>query len=311
MRLFCLPLASLTILFSFIAGGQPDPASPGNDYVSQIEAARKARDKRFLDKRTSPLGVVAVIKLDAPRVTIGSSPEADLTLSGRSVAPIHAVVVREDAGGESFRWLLKPVGGKIVREAEGTAVTSAELRRGDRYKLGKQFVYFDQLGTLGAVLRAFDPRAEAFDHFRGLSYFPVDPAFRVEAEVLPDGKITPLTITDTQGWSRPGWKYGQVRFRLERRDLALQLWTFKRDPGPQDEFFVAFRDKTSGNESYGGGRYLDIPFVKSGRTYVDFNQAYNPSCAYSSGFACPIPPPENRLPVAIRAGEKAFPHHDR
>jgi len=291
------------------AGGQIETSSPGKDYISGIQAGRKARDKRFRDAKSSPLGVIAITKLESPRLTIGSSPEADLRLTGRSVAPIHAVVVRENAGNETLRWLLKPVGGKVINEQNGVSVETAELRKGDRFLLGKQIVYLDQLGTLGPVIRAFDPRADAFTRFQELPYFPVDPAFRVEAEVLPDPAPTQMTITDTNAWNRAGWKYGRIRFRLEGQELALQLWVFKPDPGAQDEFFIAFRDKTNGVESYSGGRYLDVPFVKSGRTFLDFNQAYNPSCAYNTGFACPIPPPENRLPVAIKAGEKAFDSH--
>ncbi|RPJ57785.1 MAG: DUF1684 domain-containing protein [Acidobacteria bacterium] len=309
MRMHLFLLAPLVMLGLGDQDTQAEDRSPGKDYVPQIQAARKAKDARFRDEKSSPLGVVALIKLDNPRITIGSSPDADLTLSGRSVEPIHAVVVREDLGNKTVRWLLKPVGGKIINEQTREPVESAELRKGDRYLVGKHAVYLDQLGSLGEVLRAFDPRAEAFTQFKGLGYFPVDARFRVEAEVLPDSAPRRVTVIDTNGWSRPAWKYGQLRFRLEGQDLALHLWIFKPDPGPQDEFFIAFRDETNGDESYGGGRYVDIPFVKSGRTFLDFNLAYNPSCAYNTGFACPIPPPENRLPVAVKAGEKALKDH--
>jgi len=309
MRLYLLLLPQLVMLGWGVADAQTDKTSPGKDYVSQIQAARKAKDARFRDEKSSPLGVVAITKLDSPRITIGSSPEADLRLTGRSVEPIHAVVVREPLGNQTVRWLLKPVGGKVMNEQSREPVDSAELRKGDRYLVGKQLVYLDQLGSLGEVLRAFDPRAEAFTRFQGLRYFPVDPKFRVEAEVLPDPAPTPMTVLDTNGWSRPGWKYGRVRFQLEGQELALRVWLFKPDPGSQDQFFIAFRDKTNGDESYAGGRYLDVPFVKSGRVFVDFNLAYNPSCAYNTGFACPIPPPENRLPVAVSAGERTFSGH--
>ena len=309
MRLDLLLLAQLLIVGSVVADAQTEKISPDREYVSQIQAARKAKDERFHDAKSSPLGVVAITRLDSPRITIGSSSDADLRLAGRSVAPIHAVVVREDLGNDRVRWLLKPVGGKVTNEQTRKPVESAELQKGDRYLVGKETVYFDQLGTFGPVLRAFDPRAEAFTRFQGLRYFPVDSKFRVEAEVVPDSAPTPMTVPDTNGWRRPGWKYGQIRFRLEGQELALQLWLFKPDPGLQDQFFIAFRDQTNGAESYGGGRYLDLPFVKSGLTFLDFNLAYNPSCAYNTGFACPIPPPENRLPVAVAAGEKSFSGH--
>jgi uncharacterized protein (DUF1684 family) len=307
-------LSSIVVLMfaSFPAETYGEPASPPDesaDYPSQILTSRRARDERFRNPDSSPLGVVAIARLDRPRTTVGSNPETDLILVAKGVAGIHAEVLRQDVGNGTSRWLIRPVDGQITDERGGPPLVSAELRKGDRYRVGERVVYFDQLGTFGAVLRASDPACPACDHFQGLSYFPVDARFRVEAEVLPAPAPVPTTIADTNGWRRPAWRYGSARFRLEGQDLTLQLWLFKSDAGPQDEFFIAFKDRTNGSESYGGGRYLDVPFVKSGRALLDFNRAYNPSCAYNTGFACPIPPPENRLPIEIPAGEKVYAKH--
>jgi len=302
-----LLLAAFCVLGFAESAAQIETSSSLKGYIVEVESARKARDKRFLDKKSSPLGVVAITRLDGSRVTVGSIAEANLRIPDIEVGPIHAEVLRIQ-NGDQVQWLLKPVDGKIVNEQSGAPVNGVQLREGDLYRLGRHFLYFNDLSTLGPVIRAFDPRAKAFDHFQGLSYFPIDPKWRVDAEIIPEAQPTAITVADTQGWRRAGWKYGHIRFQLEGQSFTLQLWVFKPDPGPEDEFLVAFRDETSGDESYGGGRYLDIPFVKSGRTILDFNRAYNPSCAYNNGFACPIPPPENRLPVPIRAGEKVFPH---
>jgi len=307
-HLILLVLVVVAGLPSSLRGAQSSGGS-ADEYASKIQAARQSRDKRFRDPNSSPLAVVAVARLDRSRTTIGSSPEVDLRLPSAEVAAIHAEVVREEAGGGRFRWLIRPVDGDLRDEQRGATVSSAELRKGDRYKIGEYLVYFDQLGTFGAVLRALDPRCPACADFTGLHYFPVDARFRVRAEVMPDPVMTEMMILDTNGWRRPSWKYGQVRFQLDGRDLVLQLWLFKPDPGPKDQFFIAFKDTTNGPDSYGGGRYLDVPFVKAGQLVLDFNEAYNPSCAYNTGFACPIPPAENRLPVAVRAGEKVYARH--
>lgn len=102
-------------------------------------------------------------------------------------------------------------------------------------------------------------------------------------------------------------KYGELRFQLngkQRRLSVYQSLALLKVPEYADYLMVPFTDKTNGFSSYGGGRYLDLRFadVQSGRVLLDFNKAYSPYCAYSTGYSCPIPPAENQLPVAIRAG---------
>ncbi len=138
---------------------------------------------------------------------------------------------------------------------------------------------------------------------KGLSYFTVDPKFRVKAHLTryesPDTVILP-TSTGTQ---EEYLKYGAFEFTIDGRLCRLIAFkAVKREDG--DSLFVPFRDKTSGRESYAAARYLDIPEVSGSEYIVDFNVAYNPYCAYSDGYVCPLPPQENTLNVEIRAGEK-------
>lgn len=106
-------------------------------------------------------------------------------------------------------------------------------------------------------------------------------------------------------------KYGVVKFRIDGRRQKLTVYRslgLETLPQYRDYLFVPFKDKTSGSATYGGGRYMDLKVsdVKDGNCVLDFNKAYNPYCAYSEGFNCPIPPKENTLLVAIKAGEKNF-----
>jgi hypothetical protein len=108
----------------------------------------------------------------------------------------------------------------------------------------------------------------------------------------------------------PGQVYlpaARVRFATDDGDQQLTLYQ-SESTGPLD-YFVPFRDATSGKETYGGGRYLEVQADRFGRVVLDFNEAYNPYCAYNDAWACPLPPPENWLTVAVRAGERAFPGH--
>jgi uncharacterized protein len=155
------------------------------------------------------------------------------------------------------------------------------------------------------------PHQQRHGHFSGLHYFPPDPAFRVTAEVVPFARPEVVRTATSTGEVRPQLRYAELRFRLGGRELRLTGFT---DPHQHHthELFVPFRDATSGWETYGAGRYLEVELehrasgVHPHTATIDFNLACNPYCAYSPDYSCPIPPAENRLPVAITAGERAF-----
>ena len=148
--------------------------------------------------------------------------------------------------------------------------------------------------------------------FQGLAYWPPDPdyCFELELHEREDRKV--MQVADTSGQQRSLWRWGEFRFELAGRQCTLQA--YKGDPG-EERLFVAFRDETSGRETYGAGRYLDLDprrhLSREGKWVVDFNEAYNPWCAYSEDYACPFVPPENWLQVPIRAGEKKYPLREK
>jgi len=144
--------------------------------------------------------------------------------------------------------------------------------------------------------------------FRGLDYWPPDPAYRYELELHEHSDRQAIEVADTGGRIRKLYRWGEFRFELAGRQCVLQA--YKSDPGGE-EFFIPFRDATSGRESHGAGRYLDLgPDARlpgGSRWVFDLNAAYNPWCAYSDAYACPLVPPENILDVPVRAGEKSYP----
>jgi hypothetical protein len=109
------------------------------------------------------------------------------------------------------------------------------------------------------------------------------------------------------GEIRDGLRYGYIEFDAEGQRCRLQVYRLD-DSGDSGKasLFIPFRDSTSGKETYGAGRYLDLDENTSGIYELDFNRAYNPYCAYGEGYSCPIPPEENRLAIPIRAGEKIY-----
>jgi uncharacterized protein len=151
------------------------------------------------------------------------------------------------------------------------------------------------------------PEAErpAFD---GLPYYPVD-----EALVFDDRVLEPYTgdepsnfqIPTSDGKLRPAHRAGVLRFELGGAPRQLTAYTF--DGGDGESLFVPFLDGTSGTETYGAGRYLDLEPEPHGTYSLDFNLAYHPSCVYDAKFSCPLTPAENRLPIRIEAGERLPP----
>jgi uncharacterized protein len=149
--------------------------------------------------------------------------------------------------------------------------------------------------------------AEARAGFSGLTYFPFDPGARVAAEVVTAERMS-FEVPASTGPPMAFTRFAVARFALGGVDCELELYWLDAYGGG---LFVPFADATSGSETYGAGRYLldtvkgaDLGVDGGGRLVLDFNLAYNPSCSYDPRWACPLSPPANRLPLAVRAGER-------
>lgn len=140
--------------------------------------------------------------------------------------------------------------------------------------------------------------------FDGLKYFEPSTKYRIEADfkkLLPPDQVTLIT---NEGTNREYDVYGEASFILDGQLCTLQLLSSEEELG--STLFIPFMDATSGEESYGAGRYLETTIPNSPIIELDFNQAYNPYCAYMEGYTCPFPPKANVLSVLIRAGEKVY-----
>ena len=150
-----------------------------------------------------------------------------------------------------------------------------------------------------------DPNAPvAGQAFDGLRYFPVSSAYVFLPRVQPFASQDEVELLTSVGDVQAYLRYGAVQVVLGEETCKLTL--FKMLGSDNASFFLPFRDATNGRESYEAGRYLDVPRLKGDKVRLDFNYAYNPYCAYSEHYRCPLPPSENRLSVAVRAGEKSY-----
>ena len=142
--------------------------------------------------------------------------------------------------------------------------------------------------------------------FQGLSYFPPDPAYRLTARLLPIEDGEEIAVPTSDGSLRRYLRYAWAEFDLAGSRHRLLLLK-ERDSRVSNRLFLAFLDETSGTDTYGGGRYIDLFQQEERQITIDFNLAYNPYCVYNYAYSCPLPPEENRLTVAVRAGEKNYP----
>ena len=136
--------------------------------------------------------------------------------------------------------------------------------------------------------------------FKGLNYFPENPALRLDVTIEEFSRKNKIQMQTTTGDVQTYTRFGRFKFAVDGQAAELTLYA-----GPHGHF-LPLVDSLAGTETYGAGRYLEPEPVGDGKFLVDFNLAYNPYCAYNENFSCPITPRENRLNVPIRAGEKIF-----
>ncbi|WP_420576144.1 DUF1684 domain-containing protein [Ekhidna sp.] len=138
-----------------------------------------------------------------------------------------------------------------------------------------------------------------------VEFFEPNPDYKVNGTLNRFTKRETITLGNSDGTSTTYLKFADVNFKINGQEYSLLLL---KALGFGNQYLLAFGDATSGDTTYGGGRYLDVAIGKSDQITLDFNKAYNPYCAYFEDFTCPLPPRENLLDVAIEAGEKNYPY---
>jgi uncharacterized protein (DUF1684 family) len=181
---------------------------------------------------------------------------------------------------------------KSLQQQKGWESDLSEFRR------GKDAFY--QSGDESPI-----PRTERH-LFTGLKYYPADPKLRFEVKLHRYNPPEIVTMTTSKGTRQRFHRVGY--FELEMGGNHVKVQAYKSAEREDNDVFVPFKDATSGIESYGSARYLDLEERPDDQYVVDFNYAYNPYCAYSDDYICPFPPKENWLDVSVRAGEMKY--HD-
>ena len=269
---------AVAVVGSCAAGG------PGPVNMDALTKDRTATLASFHDGRVSPLAAVARhdFKGDQP-MTFGSAPDCDVRLEG---VPAQAAAIRALAGGFELR-----------REGKTEPLPPSAKVQVGRYTLRLSHQNFPGVVVL-------DPESARLKTGPFPVWFDPDPAFRVEGRLVRDRAAEEQIVLSTRGNKRRALRLGKLEFALQGRTMQLTALRLLEPGTDESEVSLFFRDATTGHESYAVGRYVDAEPLGGDRYALDFNRAYNPTCAFSPLYNCPIPPRENVLPVAVRAGER-------
>lgn len=269
-------------------------------HTREIEQWRAER----VAKLTKPDGWITLIGLHFLKEganTVGSAKDNDVVLA-KGPARVGIVTVARDG-----RITFEPAPDAGVR-VDGASVARAELKwdvpsNPTLVTFGTvSFFALDRAGT--KALRVKDSDSPRRTRFAGLEYFPVDPAWRIVARWEPFDKLRMVPVGNILGKSDLTLTAGHAIF--ERDGKTIELLAI--DEGADAPLFFVIADATSGKETYGGGRHLYVARPNAGEhtLVLDFNRAENPPCAFTPFSTCPVPPKQNRLPFAVRAGEKTY-----
>jgi uncharacterized protein (DUF1684 family) len=279
-------------------------ASPVPDVDPEYRAAIDEWRSQRLDRLTADDGWLTVVGLHwlADGVNrVGNNRGMEVALAGPDVPGLAATLELTEAGTVIARTAVE---GAVTLNGEplGEAELSTDAQgKADILQIGGLTLFVIERGGRLAV-RVKDPESEARTDFAGIESFPIDPSFRVSAVLEPYESPREVSIPTVTGTPTTMLAPGLLRFQLGDEHLALEPYV---DSPDDDSYFMIFRDRTSGDTTYGGGRFLAVEAVGAdGTTVIDFNYAYNPPCAFTAFATCPLPTPQNSLPVPVPAGEK-------
>jgi uncharacterized protein (DUF1684 family) len=274
-------------------------ASPAIDEKAADAAVVAWRAKHETDYRREWVSIAGLHILEPGPNTAGSTPGNAIVLPASTPARVGTFTLDgtrvrfEPAAGVAVQLRGGPVAGPIDLKDDST-------RDADELVIGDVRLVVHITGDRRSV-RVRDPNGPLAKGFHGFAWFPIDARYRVVGRFVPDAAPERLKVLNTYGDVDEYTTQGIVEFTWQGQTLRLRPFTTR-----PKRFYFVFRDASSGEETYETARFLYSDLGDDGTTVLDFNEAYNPPCAFNPLTTCPIPLRENRLPVKILAGEKAY-----
>ena len=278
------------------------PAPSKAEERAANEAAARWQAKHEADYRRDWVSIAGLHDLKPGINTAGSAATNDIVLPPSVPAQLGRFIMNQDL----VRF--EPARGADITLDDELVTAPVDLLddrspNEDELVVGKVRLVIHVSGER-RVLRVRDPNGPLARGFAGFSWFPIDATYRVVGRLIRDQRPQILSVVNTYGDVDEYLSEGVVEFTIEGRTVRLRPFTTR-----PKRFYFVFRDASSGQETYETARFLYADLREDGTTVLDFNEAYNPPCAFNPNTTCPIPLRENRLPVKILAGEKAYPVH--
>jgi len=283
--------------------GKPQSSPPTASTESPVAITEKWRAKHETDYRRDWVTIAGLFPLKQGANSAGSAGTNDIVLPAH-VPPRLGRFVRND---KVVRF--EPASSDVHVVLNGQPVTQPvdlhddSVPKADELTVGDVRLVVHVSGETRS-LRVRDPNGPLAKSFVGFTWFPIDLQYRVVGRFTPDPQPQQIKVLNTFGELDEYKSEGVVDFTLLGQSLRLRPFTTR-----PKRFYFVFRDASSGHETYEAARFLYADLQDDGSVVLDFNQAYNPPCAFNPYTTCPIPIRENRLPIKILAGEKAYPIH--
>lgn len=288
-----VPLAALLLAAASTPAARQKFIQEENDFRTQRE--------QNLTKPDGWLAVAGLFWLHEGTMAIGSDPQSDVVLPAD--APKHFGTLQMRSGVVTF----DPAPG-VKATINGKPATKSALKSDndphpDVVQVGSlMLTIIKRMDRIGIRMR--DPNAATRRNFTGCKWFPISEKWRIEAKWVSYPTPKKIRITNILGMTDDEPSPGYAEFTVNGKTVRLE-------PVMEDEGSLSFmfKDTTTGGSTYAQGRFLDTDMPKDGKVVLDFNQAYNPPCAFIAYATCPLPPKQNTLAVAIEAGEKKYGAH--
>ncbi len=274
------------------------PSQNAEEYQRYIEHWRTYRVEK-LTSADSWLSLAGLFWLTEGDHSIGSDPSSAVTLPEKHT-PLHVGTVHVSKTGMAFT----AASGVQVFENNSpvthTAMAFDTQPSPTVLKIGSVSFMALQRG-LKTGIRVRDSESPRRKEFKGLQYYPTDPAWNIQGTLTRYNPPRKATVPTAVGGNREEEIYGQVAFTVQGKKYTLEVMQ------DGEQYFIAFADSTNGKETYNPGRFLSATPDKDGvSVWLDFNKAYNPPCAFTPYATCSFPPKENKLPIPVTAGEKKY-----
>ena len=289
MKKFVFVLINV-VVFSLIGHAEPD-------YQQGINKWRAERQAKLLTD-DGWLTVAGLFWLKEGVNTVGAGGNYDIQLTDNFTPGKFGEIVFSN-GKATLN-----VASGVDAKSDGKSISlidlvSDEKTKPNKIEIGSQIFYLIKREDRFAI-RLKDSKSPARTNFTGLKWFAIDPQLKVTAELEPYPKPKDVKVPNVLGGTFPYKSPGILKFKIYGKEYRLHPVI------EEDHLFIIFRDLTSKTLTYGAGRFLYADAAKDGKVVLDFNKAENPPCAFTAFATCPLPPQQNRLEVAINAGEKRY-----